>query len=186
MGSKGGLTSLPSAILCNLTVGSLYKLVVLPLADQGSLHECYKYTSLVSLLLKHEGCICINTVQFQYITKKCFYNMIWFYKPEIMSYLGFPTNDACNKLDSTFRSSKRETEKSVCCQFWCSVYTAWCLCTKSSFIVVYPADGDTAISETLTPHYLLTTFLCIWSFNIMYQYELIFTFYMHQVRKINT
>jgi len=33
MRSKGGLTSLPSAIHSNLTVGSLYKLVVLPLAD---------------------------------------------------------------------------------------------------------------------------------------------------------
>lgn len=42
MGSKGGLTSLPNAIHCNLTVGSLYKLVVLPLADRGSLQKCYK------------------------------------------------------------------------------------------------------------------------------------------------
>jgi hypothetical protein len=73
MGWEGGLTSLPNAIHCNLTVGSLYKLVVLPLAYRGSLRKCYKYTSLVYHLLKHEGCICINTVQFQYITKKSFY-----------------------------------------------------------------------------------------------------------------
>lgn len=57
MGRERGLTCLPSAIHCNLTIGSLYKLVVLPPAHRGSLCKCYKYTSLVFLLFTYKGCI---------------------------------------------------------------------------------------------------------------------------------
>jgi hypothetical protein len=57
MGRERGVTCLSSAIYCNLTVGSLYKLVVLPSAYRSSLCKCYKYTSLVYLLFKYEGCI---------------------------------------------------------------------------------------------------------------------------------
>jgi hypothetical protein len=55
------------------------------------------------------------------------------------------------------------------CQLWWNLYTFWSLCTKISFTVVYPDDGDTTVSKTLLLHYLLTTSLSMWSFNIMYQ-----------------
>lgn len=57
MGREEEMTCLPIAKQHNLTVGSLYKLVVLPPEYRSSLYKFYKYTSLVYLHFKHEVCV---------------------------------------------------------------------------------------------------------------------------------
>jgi hypothetical protein len=158
MASKGGLTSLPNAIHRNLTVGSLGNVT------STHLWFCFSWNMKAAFV----------STQFNDNTSQRNISSLRFDSINLkLSCLWFTMHHACNKLDSTFHLSNRQTEITGSAAMWIclpilTVYTVCSMCIKIPFSSVYSADGDIAASRTLLLHYLLTPSVSFWLFNTMY------------------